>query len=119
MEEARKITTRTGNPRRRHLIAAGIATAAVTCLGEADPNVIYFEPCAHEVESIAVPSDNLLHLAGGAVLYGYFVLPPGRDSGGMEPAIASVKGDQIIVRFKGIVDGNSCPNHSSSLFRLE
>jgi len=83
-----------------------------------DPNVIYFGPGRHEVTDLVVSSGQTLYLAGGAVLYGR--VPSGVTSrtgvtamtethGG---AVISLKGDNIKLCGRGIIDGSLCPIHT-------
>jgi Glycosyl hydrolases family 28 len=80
-----------------------------------DPNVVYYGPGTHQVESIAVPPGKTLYVAGGAVIYGSFIPPPGRQAGREEPAVVSLQGDNIVVRGRGIIDGSKCPLHTRSI----
>jgi hypothetical protein len=73
-----------------------------------DPNVIYFGPGRHEIESLKVGSGQTLYLAGGAVVYGKPT--PGHEH---EP-IVSVEGSNIKVRGRGILDGSMYPKRTAA-----
>lgn len=77
-----------------------------------DPNVIYYGPGAHEVESVAVHSGQTVYLAPGAVVYGK---PTGADP---HAGIFACKGDNITVRGRGIIDGSLCPRGTRSLLYI-
>lgn len=73
-----------------------------------DPNVIYFAPGIHEIDSMTVGSNKTVYLAPGAVVYGK---PLGDGKGG--PPIHGyggpvfyLKGDSITLRGRGIIDGS-------------
>ena len=68
-----------------------------------DPNVIYFGPGVHAVESIRVTSGQTVYLAPGAVIYG----KPGQQIS--RAAIFSINGSNIVLRGRGIIDGSLCP----------
>ena len=74
-----------------------------------DSNVIYYGPGTHQVESIEVPPGKTLYVAGGAVIYGNFT--PGTSKG----PIISLKGDNIVVRGRGIIDGSKCPYQTRNI----
>ncbi len=69
-----------------------------------DPNVIYYGPGVHQVEKIEVTSGKTLYVAGGAVIYGNFT--PGSSKPG---PIVSLKGENIVLRGRGVIDGSKCP----------
>jgi hypothetical protein len=59
-----------------------------------DPNVVYFGPGVHNPAKIRLTDNQTLYLAGGAVVKGVVV----------------AKGENITVRGRGILDGNSYPH---------
>ena len=74
-----------------------------------DPNVIYYGPGIHEVESVKVTSGKTVYIAAGAVVYGK--AGPGSPGG----AIFSLEGSHIVFRGRGIIDGSLCPRGSRSI----
>jgi hypothetical protein len=77
-----------------------------------DPNVIYFGPGVHTVESVAVTSGKTVYLAPGAVVYGTVgTTDPGR-------AIFAVQGSNIVVRGRGIIDGSLCPRGTRGILAI-
>jgi hypothetical protein len=79
-----------------------------------DPDVIYYGPGTYQVQSIVVTSGKTLYIADGAVIYGNFTPPEGRETGRKESPIISLQGDNIVVRGRGIIDGSKCPNRTRS-----
>jgi hypothetical protein len=75
-----------------------------------DPNVLYFGPGVHEVKGgMVVASGKTVYLAPGAVVYGT------AEPGGHYGEIFSLKGDNITLRGRGIIDGSLCPRGTLSL----
>lgn len=74
-----------------------------------DPNVIYFGPGVHHVQSVAVNSGQTVYVAAGAVVYG--------DGGGDNPKapIFRLQGSNITLRGRGIIDCSLCPLHTRSI----
>ncbi len=83
-----------------------------------DPNVIYYGPGMHQVESIEVSSGKTLYVAGGAVIYGNFTPPAAGETHPRRGPIVSLAGDNIAVRGRGIIDGSKCPYHTRSLMEI-
>jgi hypothetical protein len=77
-----------------------------------DPNVIYFGPGIHEVQSLRVGSDKTVYVAGGAVIYGL----PGKSRG---PALLNLIGSNITLRGRGIIDGSRMPRPSPGILFAE
>lgn len=77
-----------------------------------DPNVIYFGPGTHQVETVTVGSGKTLYIAEGAVVYGN--CSPDSPKG----PIFSLKGDNIAVRGRGIIDGSKCPFRTRSIMNI-
>ncbi len=78
-----------------------------------DPNVIYFGPGIHEVETVVVPSGKTLYLADGAILYSTYT----KGKSDTRPVVM-VDGDNIRVRGRGIIDASKCPFHTRSLMTV-
>jgi hypothetical protein len=74
-----------------------------------DPNVIYFGPGLHQVQSIPVTSGKTVYLAGGAIVYGH---PEGAHPG---TPIFLLNGSNIVLRGRGIIDGSLCPRSTRSI----
>ncbi len=74
-----------------------------------DPHVIYFGPGIHHVQSVQVTSGQTVYLASGAIVYG--------ESGPIENSapIFDLRGSNIVLRGRGIIDGSLCPFHSRSI----
>ena len=73
-----------------------------------DPNVIYYGPGVHEVETVDVGSGQTVYLAPGAVVYGK---PTGKNP---KNAIFQLKGSNITLRGRGIIDASLCPRDTRS-----
>lgn len=89
-----------------------------------DPNVIYFGPGIHEVTHLEVGSGQTLYIAGGAIVRG--VIGPDEpfrisSYSGLKtysPTI-QLKGDNIRVRGRGILDGSRCTTHARNLMVVQ
>ncbi len=80
---------------------------------EGDPNVIYYGPGIHEVESVKVTSGQTVYLAPGAVVYGTDMAgAPNKP----DAPVFLLSGSNITVRGRGIIDGSLCPRHTRNLF---
>jgi len=77
-----------------------------------DPNVIYYGPGVHEVESVPVTSGKTVYIAAGAVVYGK------AEQGNTHSAIFALKGDNIVLRGRGIIDGSLCPRGTRSILSI-
>jgi len=64
-----------------------------------DPNVIYFGPGVHQVNTINVGSGKTVYISGGAVVYGKATAAP----------VFSLIGSNITLRGRGIIDGSLFP----------
>jgi hypothetical protein len=80
--------------------------------GPHDPNVIYFGPGVHVVESVKVTSGQTVYLAPGAVVYGTATQAKPIS------AIFSLQGSNITLRGRGIIDGSLCPRGTRSIVYL-
>ncbi len=85
-----------------------------------DPNVIYFGPGIHTVSKMTIGDNKTLYIAGGAILKA--VVDPGetsRDLGNglrrYDPTF-TVRGNNIKVRGRGIIDASECPNSARNIF---
>jgi len=79
-----------------------------------DPNVIYYGPGVHNVESVEVGSGKTLYVAGGAVIYGNYT--KGSSKGG---PIVSVKGEGVTIRGRGVIDGSKCPFRTRAIMNIK
>jgi hypothetical protein len=85
-----------------------------------DPNVIYYGPGIHEVGSLTVPSGKTVYVAGGAIVRGVITPDePFRISSysGLKTYAPTftLKGEQIVFRGRGIVDGSHCTTHARNM----
>jgi hypothetical protein len=71
-----------------------------------DPNVIYFGPGVHEVAGVTVGSGKTVYVAAGAVVKG---------TGDRRGPVFTLKGEHIVLRGRGVIDGSLCPTHSRNL----
>jgi hypothetical protein len=88
-----------------------------------DPNVIFFGPGIHEVGSLTVSSGKTVYVAGGAVVRG--VIEPGEayrisSYSGLKTYAPTftLKGERIVFRGRGIVDGSRCTTHARNLLAV-
>ena len=85
-----------------------------------DPNVIYYGPGIHEVGSLTVPGGKTVYVAGGAIVRG--VIKPDEkfrisSYSGLKTYAPTftLKGEKIVFRGRGIVDGSNCTTHARNL----
>jgi hypothetical protein len=85
-----------------------------------DPDVIFYGPGIHEVGSLTVPAGKTVYVAGGAVVRG--VIKPDEkfrisSYSGLKTYAPTftLKGDKIVFRGRGIVDGSNCTTHARSM----
>jgi hypothetical protein len=76
-----------------------------------DPNVIYYGPGLHQVTSVKVPSGKTVYIAAGAVIYGM----PGSPDG----PIFKLKGDNITLRGRGVIDASRCAWHTRCMYTTD
>jgi hypothetical protein len=88
-----------------------------------DPNVIYYGPGIHEVGNLTVPGGKTVYVAGGAVVRG--VIKPDEkfnvsSYSGLKTYAPTftLKGEKIIFRGRGIVDGSHCTTHARNLLMV-
>ena len=89
-----------------------------------DPNVIYFGPGVHEVTHMEIGSGKTLYVAGGAVVRG--VIGPDEPFGissysGLKTYSPTfhLRGENITVRGRGIIDGSRCSTHARNLMLVQ
>lgn len=80
-----------------------------------DPRVIYYGPGIHDIGSVTVASGQTVYIAGGAVIYSTIFKTPGGPKG----AAFVLKGDNIVLRGRGIIDASRSPHFSSNLIYVE
>ncbi|MCY2993848.1 MAG: glycosyl hydrolase family 28 protein [Planctomycetota bacterium] len=85
-----------------------------------DPHVIFYGPGIHEVGSLTVPSGKTVYVAGGAIVRG--VIKPDEkfhvsSYSGLKTYAPTftLKGEKIVFRGRGIVDGSHCTTHARNL----
>ena len=85
-----------------------------------DPNVIYFGPGIHTISTLNVGNNKTIYIAGGAIVRA------GIDSGEKYTVNANsterhyapsilLRGRNITIRGRGIIDASACPPHSRNL----
>ncbi len=89
-----------------------------------DPDVIYFGPGVHEVTHMEVGSGKTIYVAGGAVVRG--VIGPDEPFGissysGLKTYSPTfqLRGENITVRGRGIIDGSRCSTHARNLMLVQ
>jgi hypothetical protein len=88
-----------------------------------DPNVIFYGPGIHEVGSLTVPSGKTVYVAGGAIVRGV-ILPDEKfhisSYSGLKTYAPTftLKGQKIVFRGRGIVDGSRCTTHARNLLMV-
>lgn len=84
------------------------------------PNVIFFGPGIHEISHLVVSNNQTLYVAGGAIVRGVvrpdepFSISSYSGLRNYSPTI-ELRGSNITVRGRGIIDGSRCPTHARSL----
>ncbi len=89
-----------------------------------DPDVIYFGPGVHEVTHMEIGSNKTLYVAGGAVVRG--VIGPDEpfrisSYSGLKTYSPTfqLRGENITVRGRGIIDGSRCSTHARNLMLVQ
>ncbi len=89
-----------------------------------DPKVIFFGPGVHEISHLVVTNGQTVYIAGGAIVRGV-IRPeePSQISGysGLRtysPTLV-LKGTNITVRGRGILDGSRCTTHARNLVLVQ
>jgi hypothetical protein len=85
-----------------------------------DPNVIYFGPGIHEISHLEVGNNKTIYIAGGAIVRA--VIDPNEkysvnrtDSMRNYSPTLSLRGRNITIRGRGIIDASACPTHARNL----
>jgi hypothetical protein len=91
---------------------------------QGDPNVIYFGPGIHEIGHVVVSNNQTVYVAAGAIVRGVIrTNEPFGISGYSGLRVYSptflLKGDHIVFRGRGIVDGSLCPPHARHLLMVQ
>ena len=73
------------------------------------PNVVYFGPGVHKIDSLKVGDGKTVYLAAGAFVKG---TPDGHGP------VFDLQGKNIVVRGRGVIDGGLCPTHSRHLLMV-
>ncbi|HEV2695528.1 MAG TPA: endo-polygalacturonase, partial [Verrucomicrobiae bacterium] len=100
-----------------HLFANPPETNAPTATA---PGVIYFGPGIHEITHLVVTNNQTLYVAGGAILRGVigtnepFSISSYSGLRNYSPTI-ELRGTNIMLRGRGIIDGTACPTHARHL----
>lgn len=85
-----------------------------------DPGVIYYGPGIHEVGAVTVPSGKTVYVAGGAIVRGV-IKPDEKFSISSYSGLKNyaptftLRGDKIVFRGRGIVDGGGSTTHARNL----
>jgi hypothetical protein len=81
-----------------------------------DSTVVYFGPGLHEVSQITIGDNKTLYIAGGAVVRA-IISPEEKLSGrhNLSPTFV-LRGKNITVRGRGIIDAGLCPTHTRNMF---
>ena len=89
-----------------------------------DTNVLYFGPGIHEVKHLVVTNNQIVYVAGGAVVRGVigpeepFQISSYSGLRTYSPTFV-LRGTNIQFRGRGIVDGSRCTTHARNLIQLE
>jgi Glycosyl hydrolases family 28 len=84
----------------------------------ADSNVVFFGPGIHEVSQMTIGDNKTLYVAGGA--YVRALISPEEKSSGRRnlPPTFTIRGKNITVRGRGIIDATFCPTRSRNMFMV-
>ena len=78
-----------------------------------DPDVIYFGPGIHEIESLLVGDSTTVYIAGGAIVRCIWGSESGNDSGQAvqkrKPPSFVLQGKNVTLRGRGIIDAGNVP----------
>jgi hypothetical protein len=89
-----------------------------------DPNVLYFGPGIHEVKHLVVTNNQIVYVAGGAVVRGVigpeepFQISSYSGLRTYSPTFV-LRGTNIQFRGRGIVDGSRCTTHARNLIEVQ
>jgi polygalacturonase len=85
-----------------------------------DPNVIYFGPGIHNITHLEVGDNKTIYIAGGAVVRAIvdsaekYTVSRNDGQRNYSPSIV-LRGKNITVRGRGIIDASACPTHARNL----
>ncbi len=85
-----------------------------------DPNVIYFGPGIHTISHLEVGDNKTIYIAGGAVVRAVidsaerYSVNRGDGQRNYSPTL-SLRGRNITIRGRGIIDAGACPTHARNL----
>ncbi len=80
-----------------------------------DPNTIFFGPGIHEISHLVVGDNKTVYLAGGAVVRTVIGSAEKGNSRGSYPPSIELRGRNIRICGRGIIDGTGCPTHSRNM----
>jgi polygalacturonase len=86
------------------------------------PGVVYFGPGIHEVSHLEVTNNQTVYIAGGAIVRG--VIRPDEKYSTAKDGLRNysptfeLKGTNITLRGRGIIDGTLCPTHARHLVKV-
>ena len=89
-----------------------------------DPDVIYFGPGIHEVSNMVVGDNKIIYIAGGAIVRG-IIRPEEKfeisSYSGLRTYTPTfeLRGKNISVRGRGIIDGSNCTTHSRNMMLVQ
>jgi hypothetical protein len=89
-----------------------------------DKNLIYFGPGIHEVSHLVVSNNQTVYVAAGAVVRG-IVRPDEKFSISSYSGLRNysptfvLRGTNIALRGRGIIDGSGCPTHARNLVAVQ
>jgi hypothetical protein len=89
-----------------------------------DPNVLFFSPGIHEVTHLVVTNNQTVYVAGGAIVRGvigpeeHFQISSYSGLRTYSPSFV-LRGTNITVRGRGIIDGSHCPTHARNLMLVQ
>jgi hypothetical protein len=104
-----------------HLFANPLEVAAPKA---GDPNVIFFGPGIHEISHLVVTNNQTVYLAAGAVVRG-IIKPDERYQISSYSGLRTysptmvLRGDNITLRGRGIIDGSFSTTHARNLVQVE
>jgi hypothetical protein len=89
-----------------------------------DPNVIYFGPGIHEISHLEIGDNKTVYIAGGAIVRA--IIDPkekywtsSADSMRNYVPTLSLRGRNIKIRGRGIIDASACSTHSRNLLLVQ
>lgn len=85
-----------------------------------DPNVVYFGPGIHTISHLEVGDNKTIYVAGGAIVRAVidssekYSVNKGDGMRNYSPSL-SLRGRNITIRGRGIIDAGACPTHARNL----